>query len=127
MDITRVQVKKKNSMRKYLLLFGFMVCFITAVTAQKKQVKQGNKLYQEKKFKEAATVYQEALKKNPTYTPGLFNLGNALFQQKNYDASRQVMTATAKQAKDKSLKADANYNIGNTYMQEQKWQEAVES
>jgi tetratricopeptide (TPR) repeat protein len=102
------------------------MCLSSVVgVAQKKQVREGNKLYQQKNYKEAASAYQKALSKNPTYTPGMFNLGNALFQQKNYDASRQVLGATAKQVKDKNVKADANYNIGNTYMQEQKWEDAM--
>ena len=102
------------------------MCMINSY-AQQKQVRSGNKLYEEKKFDEASKEYQKALTKNPTYVPGMFNLGNALFQQKNYDASRQVMAATEKQAKDKNVKAGANYNIGNTYMQEQKWSEAAEA
>jgi len=106
-----------------ILLF-VLGCYHIAC-AQKKQVRTGNELYQQKKYKEAAASYQQALAKNPTFTPGMFNLGNALYQQKNFDASRKVLDATAKQAKDKNVKADASYNIGNTYMTEQKWQEAV--
>lgn len=99
--------------------------FVFTANAQNKQVRTGNQLYQEKKYKEAADAYQQALAKNPTFTPGMFNLGNALYQQKNFDASRKILEATAKQSKDKNVKANANYNIGNTYMTEQKWEEAV--
>ena len=112
----------KNVRITAIIIFCF---FVVAAHAQKKQVRTGNKLYQEKKFKEAAAAYQQALTKNPDYLPGMFNLGNALYQQKNFDASRQVLTATAKHAKDKNINANANYNIGNTYMSEQKWEEAV--
>jgi len=115
-------------MRKLRLTTTFLVCLLaSAVIAQDKQVHTGNKLYQEKKYKEAAAAYEQALKKNPTFTPGLFNLGNALYQQKNFEASRKVMDATAKQAKDKNVKGNASYNIGNSYMTEQKWQEAVDA
>jgi tetratricopeptide (TPR) repeat protein len=95
--------------------------------AQKKQVRIGNKLYEQKKYKQATAEYQQALQKNPGYVPGLFNLGNALYQQNSLDQARQVLSATAKQAKDKQVKADANYNIGNTYMKQRKWEEAVNS
>jgi len=104
----------------------FILMLLAIITnAQRRQVQTGNKLYEQKKYKEASAAYQQALQKTPGYTPGMFNLGNALFQQKNYEGSRQVLTATAKQAADKNLKADANYNIGNTYMQEQKWGDAI--
>jgi tetratricopeptide (TPR) repeat protein len=104
----------------------FCCCAFTA-HAQKKQVRLGNKLYEQKKYKQATAEYKQALQKNPGYVPGLFNLGNALYQQNNLDQARQVLTATAKQAKDKEVKADANYNIGNTYMKQQKWEEAANS
>lgn len=88
---------------------------------------QGNSLYGQKRYKEAAADYAKAVAKNPTYTPGLFNLGNSLYQQKQYDSSRKVMEATEKVAKDKGSKAAANYNIGNTYMSQQKWEEAKDA
>ena len=36
-----------------------------------------------------------------------------------------MLGSAAKVAKDKNAKAGASYNIGNTYMQEQKWEDAV--
>ncbi|RYE25605.1 MAG: tetratricopeptide repeat protein [Sphingobacteriales bacterium] len=121
------QNKSENGMR-YLskLIFIVIMMLPFAMQAQeRKLVREGNKLYDEKRFKEAANSYQQALGKNPNYTPGMFNLGNSMYQQKQYDAARKVMTATAKAEKDKNGKSAANYNIGNTYMQEQKWEDAV--
>jgi tetratricopeptide (TPR) repeat protein len=92
---------------------------------QEEKVREGNKLYSEKKYKEAAAAYQQSLKKTPTYVPGAFNLGNALYQQKAWDQTRNVLNNTAKSTKDPQVKANAAYNVGNTYMQEQKWEEAI--
>lgn len=102
-----------------------LVIITVATYAQQNQVREGNKLYDQKKYKEAASVYQEAMKKNPNYLPGIFNLGNALYQEKNYDASRKTFEAVAKKANDVNVKSSSAYNIGNTYMSEQKWEEAV--
>lgn len=114
-------------MKKRLLVLNIALLLIAgAASAQvKKIVREGNKLYEEKKYKEAAAAYQKALQKDPTYMPGLFNLGNSLYQQKQYEAARKTMEATAKASKDKTGKGAAHYNAGNTYMEEQKWQEAV--
>lgn len=90
-----------------------------------RQINSGNSLYGQKRYKEAAAAYAKAVEKNPTYTPGLFNLGNSLYQQKQFDSSRKVMEATARVAKDKGSKSAANYNIGNTYMSQQKWEDAI--
>jgi Ca-activated chloride channel family protein len=48
-----------------------------------------------------------------------------LYQQKKFDESRKVMENTAKVSTDKNNKAAANYNIGNTYMSQQKWEDAI--
>lgn len=115
-------------MRRFLsIISAFCLLAGTASAQAEKQVREGNKLYEQKKFKEAGAAYQQALLKNPTYVPGMFNLGNTLYQQKQYEASRKVLDAAAKNAKDKNSKSGVNYNIGNTYMSEKKWEEAINS
>ena len=107
------------------MLVMFLLC-TTAVQAQtNKYILQGNQLYEQQKYKEAADDYAKAVAKDPTNTSGFFNLGNSLYQQKKYDDSRKVMTETAKLSKDKNGAAAANYNIGNTYMSQKKWEDAV--
>ena len=108
-----------------IVLFMFLALGVHAQT--NKYILQGNKLYEQQKYKEAADDYAKAIAKDPNNTSGLFNLGNSLYQQKKYDDSRKVMTETAKLSKDKPSAAAANYNIGNTYMSQQKWEDAVSS
>lgn len=113
------------SVLRYILTLIFMPLFITTWAQPKAAIRKGNKLYEQKQYKEAAALYQEALKENPSYTPGLYNLGNSLYQQKQYEASRKAMEAATKMSKSEKEKAASHYNIGNSYMAEQKWQEAV--
>ncbi len=116
-------------MRLFLTILTILMCLhANKSTAQYKQMtKQGNKLYEQKKYKEATDAYMKALQKNPTYTPSAFNLGNALYQQKQYDGTRKVMEQVAKMDTTRAGKSAANYNTGNTYMAEQKWEEAIEA
>ncbi len=110
---------------------AFIVALIFFVSdyvhAQEWMVRRGNELYMQGRYAEAAQAYQQALQKKPTFTPGTFNLGNALVQQKQYDAARKVMANAAKTTKDPAIKSGANYNVGNTYMSEQQWQQAVDA
>lgn len=116
----------------------FLIAFLVVVTAspalfaqeQKKQnvrpeLRKGNKLYQEKKYKEAQTAYLGALKKDPTSYTGIFNLGDALYHDKNYEQARQAMETGVKTTRDKKEQARAYHNIGNTFLQEKKWEEAA--
>lgn len=88
-------------------------------------LQEGNKLYDQHKYDAATSAYMKALQKDPNNTAGLFNLGNALYQKQQFDSSRKIMAATAIAIKDKNGKAAANYNIGNTYMAQKKWEDAV--
>lgn len=115
------------SKRLFVLVFILLISVVSAMAQVTRSIQKANTLYGQKKYKEAAANYAKVVQKNPNYTPGLFNLGNSLYQQKQFDSSRMVMERTAKVAKDKDSKAAANYNIGNTYMSQQKWEEAVEA
>jgi len=106
-----------------LLLFPGLL----TLAQERKLVRKGNELYNQKKYPEAAAAYQEALKNQPQFVPGAFNLGNALIQQKQFDAARKVMDQTAKDSKDPAVQSGAQYNKGNTYMSEQQWQNAVDA
>jgi tetratricopeptide (TPR) repeat protein len=116
-------------MRQKIFILTILTLLIagTSSAQYKRLVNQGNKLYQQKKYKEASAAYQQALVKNPTYTPGVFNLGNSLYQQKQYEGARKVMDNVVKIDTNKIGKSAANYNIGNTYMAERKWEEAIDA
>lgn len=111
----------------FILTLLAVACTHTTRAQFKNLVKDGNKLYEQKKYKEASEAYMKALQKNPTYTPGAFNLGNALYQQKQYDGTRKLMEQVVKMDSTRTGKAAADYNIGNTYMAERKWEEAIEA
>ncbi len=114
-----------NTVRVSVVILLCLLFSVNGYSQSNRFLQQGNKLYEQQNYKEATANYLKALSKDPTNTPGLFNLGNSLYQQKQYDSSRKIMAATAKTAKDNNSKAAANYNIGNTYMSQQKWEEAV--
>lgn len=115
-------------MKSWITVILLIITTGGIVQAQPKgEVRQGNKLYKEQKYKEASEAYQKALMKQPNYTPGLFNLGNAQYHQKQYEVSRKLFEGTAKTATEKEQKAAANYNIGNTYLEEKKYKEAIDA
>jgi len=110
-----------------ILTISVFMLHVQATAQSNKYIKQGNKLYEQNKYPEAQKSYMEALQKDSNSVPGRFNLGNTLFKQKQFDASRSLMGAAAQKSSDKNVKGGANYNIGNTYMAERKWEDAVEA
>jgi tetratricopeptide (TPR) repeat protein len=114
-------------MNRVSTLITLLLLSCSAYGQERSLVRKGNELYEQKKFAEAAAAYQKALQKQPMFVPGSFNLGNALIQQKQYEAARKVMNNTVKTSKDPAVQSGAQYNSGNTYMSEQQWKEAVEA
>ncbi|RYZ50123.1 MAG: tetratricopeptide repeat protein, partial [Sphingobacteriales bacterium] len=89
------------------------------------ELRKGNALYAEQKYDEAQNVYREALKKDPTSYTGMFNMGDALYRGKQFAPAREAMDASAKTTTDKMQQAHAYHNIGNTWLEEKKWEEAI--
>ncbi|MFI5196580.1 MAG: tetratricopeptide repeat protein [Chitinophagales bacterium] len=116
---------RKGSIMRICILIAVVIPGNIALGQTNRYIQQGNKFYEQQKYKEAANDYARALSKDPTNIPGLFNFGNSLYQQRQYDSSRKVMEATAKMAKNPAGKAAAHYNIGNSYMSQQKWEDAI--
>ena len=91
----------------------------------RKFVREGNELYKQEKYTDASVSYQKALNNNGQYGKAAYNLGNALYQNKNYREAIPQYELKAKTAKDKDTKAEAYHNIGNAMMEMKDYQGAV--
>ncbi|MFN7834138.1 MAG: tetratricopeptide repeat protein [Bacteroidota bacterium] len=86
---------------------------------------EGDKLYDQEKYRQAENQYQSAGKINPGNASAIYNLGNALYQQGKWeDAAKQFETAS-KGFKSADKKADALHNLGNARLQQQQYDAAV--
>ncbi len=115
--------------RLFVILAG--VCLLSSFEARAESVRSlvngGNDLYKEKKFTDAEVDYRKALEKKPDLVQGRFNLGNALYKQEKFDTSAQEFESAVISAQDQETKSRAFYNLGNTQVKAQKYQEAVTS
>lgn len=76
--------------------------------------REGNRLFQEKKYEDAEKAYLEARAEDPDRPEILYNLGNALVRQKKYqNAVQTLLQAIAKG--EKGLQASSWYNAGNAF------------
>ena len=72
----------------FILLISLLsVVSLTAQKAVRKNIKQGNRSYNEQKYEQAGSKFQEAIKINPNALEANFNLGNTLYRQKEWDKS----------------------------------------
>ncbi len=88
-------------------------------------VNGGNDLYKDQKYTDAEVNYRKALDKEKDLLQGHFNLGNALNKEGKYDEAIKEFDLARQKATSPETRAHAWYNIGNSLMGAQKYQDAV--
>jgi len=108
----------------FLILFIF--CFVSNAQNERPLVREGNKLYKEKKFSDAEVSYKKSLNVNKESRYGQFNLGNAYYKQGKFDDAIKQFTPLGTDKKfDKVVQSNAYHNIGNSYLQTKKYEESI--
>jgi Ca-activated chloride channel homolog len=116
-------------------LFACIICFLFCTTAslfaqQTKAnnfINQGNQLYKQQKFEEAATAYQKALEQKDSSNAAGFNLGNALVKNNKLEEAASQFESTANNSKDKGTKANSFYNQGVALSKQKKLEESIDA
>jgi len=125
-----------KTQHSFLLLLLFLTAFSNAQevkdsVALKREarslLREGNELYQQEKYTDASVLFKKALEKSSTYKKASYNLGNALYQQKNFKEAVPQYEVSAKGTEDKFTKAESFHNIGNAAMEQKQYQQAVDA
>ena len=118
-------------MTKILLTITLLLLIAGDGFAQKENplIRQGNKQYEEGKFKEAEIDYRKALERTPGSVKGSFNLGNSLYRQENYEEATRNFADAARLIKetDETGRSAALHNLGNTLLKSGKLEESIEA
>lgn len=138
MIISELKNRKSLFIRVFLL-----VLLLSSITAfaqpqqakeQRKELKaaqnflsEAQQSLQKEKFPAAEADYRKAISLNPKSETAKYNLGTAYYgKEKNAEAMLRFQQA-ATTATDKAEKHKAFHNLGNTFMNEKKYTEAVEA
>lgn len=120
---------------------SFVVSPVHAESTRKERrlINRGNDLYKERKFVEAQSVYEEALKENATSAEARYNLGLSQIRQvvnpaDSTPAARTLTEAARKNFADVAamartkpgLAAKANFNLGNIEFHVKDYQKAID-
>ena len=100
-------------------------------------LRNGNKLYEKKRYAEAEVEYRKALQANPASEKAQFNLATALMRQGSVTSQQDddknpmkqaegILTNLAKGAQDKQLRGKACYDLGNIAYGRQDYGKAIE-
>lgn len=114
--------------RNFLPIILMILVLPAMVQAQERRtLRQGNKLYQDEKFYDAEIRYRRSLEDNPQNIKGMFNLGNALYRQGRFEEAAEIFGGLSQFAPGEREKSFAWHNLGNSYLQSQKYAESVDA
>jgi tetratricopeptide (TPR) repeat protein len=106
-----------------------------AQKAERKNVREGNKLFKEEKFTESEIAYRKGIDVNPRSVEGTYNLGNALYKQDKFpEAAEQYQLIAGGQGAPMSQTPEGRvrlsevyHNTGNIFMQNKDYAKSVEA
>lgn len=111
-----------NAVYFFFVLFFF--CFSKLFAQLSPLLKQAQRYYKEGKFTRAEILYRKALTKVPDNGKTAYNLGNTLYQLKQYQQAETYYLKALSKIKWPAHKAKVYFNLGNTYFKEQKYEKA---
>ncbi len=95
---------------------------------ERRTARQGNEQYDSGDFSAAEIQYRKAIEQNNALYEATFNLGDALYrQQRHADAAKLFGNIAADSLRTDDQKAEALFNMGNSYFGERKFEEAIEA
>lgn len=101
------------------IITSLLLIFITTFSwgqNEKKLIRKGNKSYEQGNYQEAEIDYIKAVQSEDPTHKGLFNLGDALFQQDNYLEATAVFDSVATLNLDEETMSKVYYNLGNSLL-----------
>ncbi len=130
-------IKFMKIQRPLFAVSVLLFCACAMAQAQKeerKNLREGNKLYKNEQFTEAEIAYRKSLEVNPRSVEGTYDLGNALYKQNKLPEAAEQYQLLIGQA-EKMIEtaegierlASVFHNVGNINMQNKDYGKSVEA
>lgn len=107
----------------------------TSTRKERNYIRQGNALYNEKRFSEAEVAYRKALEENASSEVALYNLATSLIRQAGssdpnsgnnpMQEASSILQNLARSAQETSIAEKAYYNMGNMAFNQQQYDQAI--
>lgn len=114
-------------MKAILIITISLISFSVFGQTERKYIRSGNKLYDEKKYTDAELSYRKALDKKANSFESSFNIGNSLYKEGKFLEAANQFSNLTDATNDKDKLAKVYHNLGNSYVKSQKLQEGIDS
>ena len=115
-------------MKKILILIILILLPLASRAENERDyVRKGNSQFKSKKYNDAEINYRKSLQKNNKSLKGAFNLGDALYKQQQYDKAAEQFAELSTRDMDQKTASQVYHNLGNSYLQNKKYNESIEA
>lgn len=111
---------------KTLLLIILCFTLHNTLAQDNASIREGNKLYRQKKYAEAQKKYMQASTKQKDARAD-FNANDAIYEQGKYADAQAGFKKLVEAEKDPNKKAVMQHNLGNSFLKEKKYEEALQA
>lgn len=115
-----------KKMKKFIHILILFLSLSGFAQNGKECVREGNKLYKDKRYTDADSLYRLGAKDTSSYK-SVFNLGDALYKQGKYEEAANNFNSIAQKKLDNLTRAHAYHNMGNSYLGAKKYKESIDA
>lgn len=123
--------QKVRTGRQFFLVFilSILAGYPQQATAQaeKRFIREGNRLYEKQQFDESELSYRRALERDDESPQARFNLGNSLYKQERYDEAMRFFGELAEDIEDPVNRSKVFHNLGNSMLMSQQFEQSIEA
>ncbi len=117
--------ESKKAMKVSVIILAFLLPVFAFGQSPKTYIREGNKLYKQKKYNDAEVQYRKGLEKDANSNKANYNLGNSLYKQEKYDEAAEKYMDLGTKKTDKNVSAKSFHNLGNSLLKSKKYQESI--
>lgn len=114
-------------MKKTITYLILLISFVLQAQEKDKFLPQGNEKFADKNYAEAEADYRLSQSKFKKKSIASYNLGTAIYRQNQTAEAKYQFVKSIKDAKTKAEKHQAFHNLGNSFMKEKNYSNAVEA
>jgi tetratricopeptide (TPR) repeat protein len=114
-------------MKKTITYLILLISFVLQAQEKDKFLPQGNEKFADKNYAEAEADYRLSQSKFKKKSIASYNLGTAIYRQNQTAEAKYQFVKAIKDAKTKAEKHQAFHNLGNSFMKEKNYTNAVEA
>jgi len=119
------KTKWLKKVKPFTLTLLVLLSFPAIAQKENKLLRQGNQAYEKGDYKSAEKDYRRALEINKESVKGQFNLGSAIYQEKNYEEAAKIYGNLAEKNQERSNQAKIFHNLGNSFLQAKEYEKSI--